>query len=79
MLTLGQLIGKLKPCVTDDFYNKLNELNRMRIEIVHRSNYVEGVLRGVGLPTMVGDDISRFHEIKNYAEKVYADLYRVSL
>ena len=76
-LSLGQLIRKLKPCVTEDFYNKLEELNRMRIEVVHRSDYVEG-LRAVRLPTMVENDIRRLQEVKNYAESIYADLCRIS-
>ena len=77
-LSLGQLIGKLKPCVTEDFCNKLKVLNRMRIEVVHHSGYVEGILRAVQPSTMVENEMRRLQEVKNYAENIYADLCKIS-
>ena len=75
-LPLGELIKKLKPYVTEDFYNKLKELNRMRIEVVHYSDYVMR-LRTVRLAKWEADDIRRLQEVKNYAESIYADLLRI--
>lgn len=77
-LTLGRLIEKLKPCVEEDLYNRLKELNRMRNEVVHRSNYVENIVHGVWLSEPgekdLNDEIRRFQVVKNYAENIYVDL-----
>ena len=75
-LSLGQLIKKLKRCVTEDFYDKLRELNRMRIKVVHHSDYLMR-LRTVRLATWEADDITRLQEVKNYAESIHADLLRI--
>ena len=75
-LPLGQLIEKLKPCVTVDFYSKLKRLNRMRIEVVHHSNYLS-TLGSVRLPEWVDNDIGRLQEVKNCAENIHADLLRI--
>lgn len=75
-LSLGQLIEKLKPCVTEGLYDKLKKLNHMRIKVVHHSDYLMR-LRTVRLATWEADDIRRLQEVKNYAESIYADLLRI--
>ena len=75
-LSLGRLIEKLKPCITEDLYDKLKELNRMRIKVVHHSDYVMR-LRTVRLATWEENDIRHLQEAKNYAENIYADLLRI--
>lgn len=76
-LSLGQLIGKLEPCIAGDLYGKLKELNRLRNEVVHRSNYVVNILVWSWDPESGGEvdeEIRRFQQVKTYAGEVYGAL-----
>ena len=69
--TLGWLLKKLKPCVEDKHYERLQELKKIRNDIVHRTRYVESVLRAVRLPDHCEADIGRFQEATGHAQATY--------
>lgn len=75
--TLGRLIKKLKPCIEDNLYNRLEEITRMRNEVVHRSDYVANMMDWdweLEYKKDIDEEIKRFQQVKIYAGEVYGDL-----
>ena len=77
---LGWLIKELKPCIKDNpnLYNRLDELNRMRNDVVHRSGYMEQVILRLVRPSEAYEaDITRFEELANHSQAIYDDLLQL--
>ena len=74
--TLGRLIKVLRPCLEDGLYNRLEELTRMRNDVVHRSTYLQNLMNYKWLDDNenIHAEIERLRKVTTCAVGVYDDV-----